>query len=107
MNYEVCNNSDHINLTIYTTDALIIIEYNLYKEDIQFFVRLRNNLHDKKYADQKSTEKLSYINEILTLQFGLSYDEGSSLLNIDEKDFIKSMCDAIISQGIKMNIISL
>ena len=94
----------YIYLNIYDTDNNVIMGYNLYKEDVQFFLTLKNNLHNKDYTDKKSNEVLNYVDE--TLLFKFIIDDKPSIFSIDDKDFIKRMCESIITEAIKMNIIS-
>ena len=96
-NYEITNvDNYYIYLTVYLRNNITTISYHLYKKEIDFFKRLRNNIDNKDYRD--IGDVLSYEDE--TLLFSFNLHDGGSILNIDDKEFIKHMCDVIISTNI-------
>ena len=95
-NYEIDNiDNNHLLLTVYLRNNIATISHHLYKEDIDFFKRLRNNIESKSYEDNR--EVLIYEDETLLFFFDI-YDY-CTILRIDDKEFIKHMCDAIVEAG--------
>jgi len=104
MDYTLYNvNNSYLYLEV--DDGYDTMGCNLYKDSIQFFVRLKNNLHNKNYKDRGSNEGLSYADETLVFKFVLVY--GYNIYNIRDKDFIKQICEDIISEAIKLNILKI
>ena len=100
MQYQIYYHTDgHLFFTMNHIEGIASIGCKLYK-----FIRLKNNLHDKNYVDQKSNDVLRYTNGMLLFDF--ITDKGSSIFYVDDKDVIKQISESIISEAIKMNIIS-
>lgn len=103
LNYELTNiNNKYMYIYIYSRNNVSHVSYHLYKNEVDFFRRLRDNLHIKNYKDGKLNEVLTYRDECLSISFDLH--DGGSIFNIADKDFIRHMCDAIVKEG--MNLIS-
>jgi hypothetical protein len=102
MNFEISNiDNSYIYLSIYLKNGMSTVSLNLYKEEMDFFIELRKNIHNKNYSNYKEQNVLGYMLENLTISFNLH--NGTSIFNIEDKDFIKIMCDHIINMAKDIN----